>query len=264
MEDFEEYIGGFGYRLRGEHRKAQTEDFPKAPEENRRQARGAAHFLSDAPDHEEGVLLHGQYRPLCPGGAYLHPFHLAHSPLPRPRSFIDCFAKCGIQGVPSLEKQEEREKSLPAIAEHSSMTERRAEDAERELVEWKKVRFMADKLGEVFTGFVTGVTSYGFYVETRRVFRGGPGSHQLAGGRLLSLQREDGTRSRGESTGKVYRLGDRLKVRLAKVDLERRQIDFAVEELGQPRSRSSSAKPTGKREHKARKKAPRGRKKKRA
>jgi ribonuclease R len=162
----------------------------------------------------------------------------------------------------AIEKQEAREKSLPAIAEHSSMTERRAENAERELIEWKKVRFMADKLGEVFTGFVSGITSYGFYVELEEYFVEGLVhiSSLVDDYYLVNEKRHTLT---GESTGKVYRLGDRLKVRLAKVDLERRQIDFAVEEISEPRPQRTAAKPAKKRERKTRKKAARGGRKKR-
>ena len=59
---------------------------------------------------------------------------------------------------------------LPEMALHLSEMERRATDAERELIEWKKVRFMADKLGETFTGYVTGVQAFGLFVELEEIY----------------------------------------------------------------------------------------------
>src|SRR6185437_6129114 len=63
------------------------------------------------------------------------------------------------------ERRDELTDDLPEMARHTSERERRANDAERELVQWKKVRFMADKLGEEFQGYITGVAAYGIYVE---------------------------------------------------------------------------------------------------
>src|SRR5690606_13208433 len=61
------------------------------------------------------------------------------------------------------DRKAELTEDLPEIARHTSERERRATDAERELVQWKKVRFMADKVGEEFEGYVTGVSAFGLY-----------------------------------------------------------------------------------------------------
>jgi ribonuclease R len=87
---------------------------------------------------------------------------------------------------------------------------------------------MADTLGDVFTGFVTGVTSYGLYVELEEFFVEGL-VHISTLVDDYYIHNEKRHSLRGESTGKVFRLGDRLEVRLARVDLERRQIDFSIE-----------------------------------
>lgn len=109
------------------------------------------------------------------------------------------------------------------------MTERRAEDAERELVEWKKVRFMKDKVGELFNGFVTGVMPFGLFVELEEFFvEGLVHISTLADDYYLFSEKTHALR--GESTGKMFRLGDRLEVRVARVDVETRQIDLAVED----------------------------------
>jgi ribonuclease R len=116
---------------------------------------------------------------------------------------------------------------LPEMGRHLSDMERRASDAERELVEWKKVRFMAGKLGETFSGYVTGVQAFGLFVELEEIY--------VQGLVHVSSMTDDYYRFdekahtlRGENTGNVYRLGDRVEVQVARVDLERRQIDLAL------------------------------------
>jgi ribonuclease R len=119
---------------------------------------------------------------------------------------------------------------LPDTARHASERERRADDAERELVQWKKVRFMADKVGDEFEGYITGVTAFGLYIELVE--------HFVEGLVHVSTMANDYYRFverahilRGENTGKVYRLGDRVEVQVVKVDMERRQIDLGLTEI---------------------------------
>src|SRR6185295_6797660 len=68
------------------------------------------------------------------------------------------------------EREAKQKQQLPEWGLHLSEMERRATDAERELIEWKKVRFMADKVGETFTGYVTGVQAFGLFVELEEVY----------------------------------------------------------------------------------------------
>ena len=119
---------------------------------------------------------------------------------------------------------------LPDTAGHASAMERRAEDAERELVQWKKVRFMADKVGDEFSGHVIGVTRFGLFVELVE--------HFVEGLVHVSGMADDHYRFVesdhalvGEATGKVYRLGDRVDVAVVRVDPARRQIDLGVVEI---------------------------------
>jgi ribonuclease R len=118
--------------------------------------------------------------------------------------------------------------ALPEMGLHLSERERKASDAERELIEWKKVRFMADKLGDVLSGYVTGVQSFGLFVELDDVFVQGL-VHVSSMGDDYYLFDERAHQLKGENAKKVYRLGDRVKVQVARVDLERRQIDFVLE-----------------------------------
>ena len=117
--------------------------------------------------------------------------------------------------------------ALPEMGRHLSDMERRATEAERELVEWKKVRFMADKLGEVFTGYVTGVQTFGLFVELDEIYVQGL-VHVSSMTDDYYVFNEKAHTLKGENTKKVYRLGDRVEVQVVKVDLERRQIDFAL------------------------------------
>ena len=119
---------------------------------------------------------------------------------------------------------------LPEVARHTSERERRADDAERELVQWKKVRFMADKVGDEFEGYVTGVTAFGLYIELIE--------HFVEGLVHVSTMADDYYRFverahilRGENKGRAYRLGDRVKVQVVKVDMERRQVDLGLVDI---------------------------------
>jgi ribonuclease R len=128
------------------------------------------------------------------------------------------------------DRQSELADDLPEVARHTSERERRADDAERELVQWKKVRFMADKVGDEFEGYITGVTAFGLYIELIE--------HFVEGLVHVSTMADDYYRFverahilRGENTGKVYRLGDGVRVQVVKVDMERRQVDLALAEI---------------------------------
>ena len=97
-------------------------------------------------------------------------------------------------------------------------------------MQWKKVRFMADKVGDEFDGYVTGVTAFGLYIELVE--------HFVEGLIHVSTMADDYYRFverahilRGENKGKVYRLGDRVRVQVIKVDMERRQVDLGLVEI---------------------------------
>ena len=133
-------------------------------------------------------------------------------------------------GLMTEDRKEELTDDLPEIARHTSERERRADDAERELVQWKKVRFMADKVGDEFDGYITGVTAFGVFIELIE--------HFVEGLVHVSTMADDYYRFverahtlHGENTGRVYRLGDRVTVQVLKVDMERRQIDLGLSEI---------------------------------
>ncbi len=116
---------------------------------------------------------------------------------------------------------------LVPVATLCSERERRAEQAERESLLWKKIVFMKDKVGRDFDAFVTGVTSFGLFVMLKDFFVEGlvPVS---ALGEDFFVYEEKQHRLRGRSSGKTYRLGDELQVKLAAIDEVRRRLDFRL------------------------------------
>lgn len=112
-----------------------------------------------------------------------------------------------------------------ALGEHCSMAERRADEASRDAIMTLKCEYMSDKIGQEFAGLVSGVTSFGLFVELEDVFVDG-----LV--HITNLENDYfhfdpvGHRLTGERTGKVYRLTDRVVVRVARVDKDERKIDF--------------------------------------
>ncbi|EIJ43342.1 ribonuclease R [Beggiatoa alba B18LD] len=116
---------------------------------------------------------------------------------------------------------------LERLGELCSMTERRADEATRDVVSWLKCEYMRNKVGDVYEGLVTAVTSFGLFVELEGIY--------VEGLVHVTALRNDyyhydlaGQRLRGERTGTVYRLSDRLKVRVMRVDLNDRKIDFEL------------------------------------
>jgi ribonuclease R len=131
---------------------------------------------------------------------------------------------------------------LERIAEHSSFTERRAERAERDLVKWKKVRFMADRIGEDFTGTVTGVQPFGIFVQLDEFLVDG-----LVPIRKLTddfyLFEADKQRLVGESSGRIFRLGDPVEVEITAADIHTRALDLVVPGMPPPRRRRRDGPP---------------------
>ncbi|MDX5628798.1 MULTISPECIES: ribonuclease R [unclassified Brenneria] len=119
---------------------------------------------------------------------------------------------------------------------HCSLTERRADEATRDVADWLKCDFMQDHVGEAFTGIISSVTGFGFFVRLNDLFIDG----------LVHVSTLDndyyrydniGQRLIGESRGQVYRLGDEVEIRVEAVHMDERNIDFALV--------SSSRKPRG-------------------
>ena len=128
------------------------------------------------------------------------------------------------------QRREELADELPEIARHTSDRERRADDAERELLAWKKVRFMADKVGDEFDGFITGVAPFGLFVELIEHFvEGLVHVSTMANDYYRFIERAHVLR--GENTQRTYRLGDKVRVQVIRVDQGRRQLDLGLVDI---------------------------------
>ena len=119
----------------------------------------------------------------------------------------------------------EQSNRMAEMGAHLSMTERRADDASRDVEQWLKCEYMRDKVGESFSGVISGVAGFGLFVELTDVFVEG----------LVSVRdlKEDyfnfddvHHQLKGQRGGKIYRLGDTIKVKVASVNLDDRKIEF--------------------------------------
>jgi ribonuclease R len=132
------------------------------------------------------------------------------------------------------------------LGEHCSFTERRADEATRNVVAWLKCEYMQDKLGEEFSGVISAVTAFGFFVELKDIFIEG----------LVHVSGLDqdyfhydpaGLCLKGERTGKTYRLGDVVQVIVARVNLDERKIDLELVRAVEPEKNETAPRKKGKR-----------------
>jgi ribonuclease R len=127
---------------------------------------------------------------------------------------------------------------LREIAEESSRSERRADEAERDLMEWKKVKFMEDRVGEDFDGLIISVTKFGFFVELTDLFiEGLVPLDSLTDDRYT--YHENTREIIGQRNRKIYSLGQKIRVLVDRIDPVEKKIQFAVleEKPQRPRKR---------------------------
>ncbi|SDJ27186.1 ribonuclease R [Pseudomonas indica] len=137
--------------------------------------------------------------------------------------------RAGAASMPKARIYPYDEPALEQLGEQCSMTERRADEATRDVVNWLKCEFMQDRVGESFDGVITAVTGFGIFVELKDIYVEGlvhvtalpadyyhfdPVHHRLS----------------GERSGRSFRLGDSVAVRVMRVDLDERKIDFELAE----------------------------------
>jgi ribonuclease R len=137
---------------------------------------------------------------------------------------------------------------LHEIAEESSQSERRADEAERELMEWKKAKFMQDRVGEDFDGLITSVTKFGFFVELSDLFVEGLVPLNTLTDDFYTYH-ENTRQIIGQRSRKTYSLGQRIRVLVDRIDPVEKKIQFAIleEATRRPSPRPSSRKAKRKR-----------------
>jgi len=185
--------------------------------------------LRDSPEREE----HGI--PIGDG-------QVAHSETPSPWSKREASSPAKKRGKPDREERAALggpipEDELHDIADESSQSERRADEAERELMEWKKIKFMEGRMGDEFAGLIVSVTKFGMFVELADMFI--EGLVPLASLTDDRYQYHENTRQLiGQRSRKTYSLGDPIRVLVDRIDRMQRRIQFAVvEEVPPPRKR---------------------------
>jgi ribonuclease R len=227
VEIFKDFIGTLGYSLPGSDEDIEPRTFQKLVDK-----------IHGTPEEKPIAFLllrtmqKARYDPVNLGHFGLAAEAYTHftSPIRRyPDLVVHRLLRESRRAV-NDERRLELSEDLPEVARHTSERERRANDAERELVQWKKVRFMADKVGDEFDGYITGVSAFGLYLELVE--------HFVEGMVHVSTMADDYYRFverahilRGEKNGRVYRLGDRVRVQVIRVDLERRQIDLGLTDI---------------------------------
>jgi ribonuclease R len=119
------------------------------------------------------------------------------------------------------------EAALHELGNDTSFTERRATEAERELIEWKKVKFMEGHAGEEFDALIISTTKYGFFVELTELFVEGLVPLETLPGDQFRFH-ENGRKIIGERSRQVYAIGDRVRVRLDRVDTVEKRLQFGL------------------------------------
>lgn len=128
------------------------------------------------------------------------------------------------------------ERALKELGDDTSFTERRAAEAERELIEWKKVKFMEDRVGEEFDALIISTTKHGFFVELSELFVEGLVPIDTLGPERF-LYHENTRQIMGERTRKAYSIGDEVRVRLDRADTVEKKLQFALADVDGGRRR---------------------------
>ncbi len=224
LEDVRAFLGGVGLSLKG---GMEPEPADYADLLNSVQGRPDAHLI-------QTVLLRSLSQAMYSPDAIGH-FGLAHedyahftSPI---RRYPDLLVHRAIRHILQGGKADNfayTTEDMVSLGEHCSMAERRADDASRDVVSWLKCEYMQEHVGSTYSGIVTAVTSFGLFVELDAIYVEGL-VHVTA--LTNDYYKFDPVRHRltGESSGRSFRLGDSIRVKVARVDLDERKIDFVLE-----------------------------------
>ncbi len=244
LEDFDRVSQAFGYRLP----RPFTAISPGAFQELLDMAKGSPEerFLSRLMLRSLKQARYSEKRDIHFGLAASCYTHFT-SPIRRyPDLIVHRMLKRILMGRPIAESDRQGlGQALPETALHSSRMERNADAAENELVEWKKMAFMADRLGEEFDGLIISVHPFGVIVELLEYY--------IDGLVPIDVLQDDHYRFvekkqilKGDRHGRVFKLGDRIRVRVDRVNLVQLKLEFSLAEArASARGRPASGRPAG-------------------
>ena len=176
-------------------------------------------------------MKQAKYTTECTGHFGLAAKYYCHftSPIRRyPDLQIHRIIKDVLRGRMNVQRQAHYEAILPSVAERSSRTERVAEEAEREVEKLKKAEYMQHRVGQVYEGVISGITSFGIYVELPNTVEGLIHVSNMYDDHYY--YREETFDMVGMGTGKTYTLGQKVKIRVLGADKETRTVDFVFAE----------------------------------
>lgn len=225
LQDFKEFIFNFGYELKLQEEKVSPGEFQRildqaeGKSEERMINEVLLRCMKQARYSAENVGHFG-----LAAATYTH----FTSPIRRyPDLVVHRILKKQLAKKIGEKDRDTLAASLPEIALHTSKRERVAMEAEREIVELKKMQYMQDKVGEEFDGIITGVASFGFFVELVEIFVEG-----MVHISTLKQDFYDYVEKQhaliGERSRTIYRIGDQVRIRVAAVSLEKKQVEFVL------------------------------------
>ncbi|MEW4413496.1 ribonuclease R [Clostridium sp. AN503] len=216
------FINNFGYSIRTQNGEVHPKELQK--------------LLTKIEGTEEEALIsrltlrsmkQAKYMPMCTGHFGLAAKYYTHftSPIRRyPDLQIHRIIKENLHGRLTEKRIAHYDKILTGVTVQCSVTERRAEEAERETVKLKKCEYMAKRIGEVFEGVISGVTNWGFYVELPNTVEGLVHVSELHGDYYIFD--EERMELRGETGGEIFKLGQKIAVQVTGTDRLMKTIDF--------------------------------------
>jgi len=226
IRELDELLNGFGYSLGGQPEAIRPRDLQQVLD--RLAGRPEEKFLSTSilrslrlarySDRNEGHF--GLASPV-----YTH----FTSPIRRyPDLVVHRLLRRALDGTPvTAGERKALRAALPGIADEASRLERQADEAERELVGWKTLAFMNERVGDEYDGWVAGVMPYGLFVRLDDLFVEGLVHASTLDDRRLRFE-ERGHTLKAEGRGVVLKLGDRVRVRVDRVNALARQVDFTL------------------------------------
>jgi ribonuclease R len=235
LGELQDLLENFGVELHGDMENLH----PSELQEVLRQVQGKPeeHFVSSVVLR---TMQRALYDPECLGHYALASQYYCHftSPIRRyPDLVVHRQLKAHLRGkaaeVTARTRLPER---LPVMGDHTSLTERRAEQSERDLLQWKKVRFLADRVGETFRGRITGVQPFGLFVQIEDLYVDGLVPIRSMGDDYYVFEPE-GHRLIGANSRRTFRLADPVEVTLVGVSPRHRGLDFTLVGMPEPAAR---------------------------